>query len=278
MSGSKSKVVTNYSEKALNIHVEAEAGQITQVINNLVINADQSMPDGGIIDIEIEKIKLKSDQFPDVQGGDYVKIIIRDQGQGIEEELRDKIFEPYFTTKKNGTGLGLTICYSIVKRHGGYIDIQSKVGKGSSFIVYLPVSKVKVIKKEKVSKDKSIFKGKVLIMDDSPDIQLVTGKFLEYLGFEYEVANDGSEAIEKYKNSTENPYIFIIMDLTIPGGMGGKKALAELLKINPQVKAIVSSGYSNDPVIANYKKFGFKGILPKPYAINDLKKVINEIL
>lgn len=278
LSGSKSKVKTSYSEDS--ITVEVEAGQIDQLINNLILNADQSMPEGGVIEINVELMRLKKDQFPGIKKGKYVKIAIKDQGIGIEEKNLGRIFEPYFTTKKEGTGLGLAICYSVVKRHKGFIEVKSEVEKGSVFIVYLPVSSKKIEDKGKQKiLDKNWGSGRALIMDDSVDIQILVKKMLEMMGFTCDVASDGEEAIEIYKKAMdENPFKIVIMDLTIPGGMGGKKVLEELLTFDPKIKAIVSSGYSTDPVMANYKKHGFKGILTKPYTFDELKRVIGEIL
>lgn len=276
LSGSKSKVHRTYSDDKMTVQVES--GQIEQVISNLIINADQSMPEGGLIDINVAVVDLTNEIIPGVIEDKYVRIAIADKGVGVKDEDKTKIFEPYYTTKKTGTGLGLTTCFSIVKKHHGYIEVRDNVDRGTIFIIYLPYVEQKVDRKIKDFKIKSSFSGKILIMDDSVEIQELLGKMLEYLGFTFDTALNGGEAIEKYQQAMlKEPYTLVIMDLTIPGGIGGKQALQQIRKFDPNVKAIVSSGYSNDPVLANYQEFGFIGVLPKPYSLNDLKKVITEV-
>ena len=279
LSGSKSKVITNYSIEQMN--VEVEAGQIEQVISNLIINADQSMPEGGLIEINVDNIQINDDNNNNgMITGKYVRIEITDHGMGIAEENKKRIFEPYFTTKKDGSGLGLTTSYSIVKRHHGYIQVESMEGKGSSFTVYLPTTEKKLIENQLGKQNKMFFSGKVLIMDDSVDIQQMLGKMLKKLGFTVEIANNGEEAIAKYKMAIDkkSPFSLVIIDLTIPGGIGGKATLEQILQIDANAKAIVSSGYSNDPIMAKYREFGFSGILPKPYTIKELRNVISTII
>ncbi|MHA2089397.1 MAG: PAS domain-containing hybrid sensor histidine kinase/response regulator [Candidatus Kariarchaeaceae archaeon] len=277
MHGSKSKCITEFQPNLP--PVEVEAGQIYQLMHNLIINADQSMSDGGIIQIKVhvEKVSSKSD-LP-LQEGRYIAISIQDEGSGIPDNIKEKIFEPYFTTKKTGSGLGLPTSYSIVKRHHGHMKIESEVDRGSTFTIYLPVSTQETTIKE-IQVDNNIeLQGKILIMDDDPTIRQTLNKMLDQLKLRSEVARDGAEAITKYRKALNNePFSLVIMDLTISGGIGGKEAITQLLQIDPNVVAIVSSGYSNDPVMANYLEFGFKGVLVKPYTLDQLRKVLVETL
>ncbi|MCL5935739.1 MAG: PAS domain S-box protein, partial [Firmicutes bacterium] len=257
--------------------VEIDEGQISQVINNLVINAAQAMPEGGIIKIHAENIARGEVNFLPVKPGNFVKITIKDHGTGIPEEHLKKIFDPYFTTKQKGSGLGLSTSYSIIKNHGGYIAVESEMGAGSTFYIYLPVTK-KTIQVKNDVKEISPFagRGRILIMDDEEDIRKTAGQILTGFGYEVEYAGDGTEAIELYRIARDAGQSFdvVIMDLTIPGGMGGREAIQKLMEIDPGVKAIVSSGYSSDPVMANHKEYGFSGVIAKPYHIEELNRLL----
>ena len=260
--------------------VEADEGQISQVFNNLIINADQAMPDGGIIKISCENVFIsKKDNLP-LKEGKYVKITIKDQGIGIPKKYLSKIFDPFFTTKKKGSGLGLATAYSIIKKHEGHISVDSEVGKGTTFYIYLPASE----KREKVI-EKGIEqgikgKGKVLLMDDEDMILEIVGEMLHFLGYEVEFAKDGNEAIKIYKEAKASgcPFNVVILDLTVPGGMGGKEAIKELKEIDPDVKAIVSSGYSTDPIMADFEKHGFCGVIAKPYKMEELSEILKKVI
>ncbi|NKE73787.1 PAS domain S-box protein [Candidatus Manganitrophus noduliformans] len=260
--------------------VEIDEGQINQVINNLVINAQQAMPQGGTIEVRAENYLAvgTENQFP-LPPGPYAKISIRDFGTGISREHLPKIFDPYFTTKQRGSGLGLPTSYSIIKKHDGYITVDSEVGEGSTFSIYLPGSS-HGIEPERKLEAPLLGRGKVLIMDDDEAVREVAGEILRFLGYQVEYAKDGSEAIACYQeaSSSGQPFDLVIMDLTIPGKMGGKEAMQRLLEIDPHVKAIVSSGYSNSPVMANYLKYGFKGVITKPYTIEQVSKTINRLI
>ncbi len=261
--------------------VEVDEGQMSRVINNLVINAAQSMPDGGIISISIENAHIsKSDKMP-IEEGEYVLITVRDHGIGIPEENLNKIFDPYFTTKKRGSGLGLAVVYSIIKNHKGLIRVDSKINEGTAFKIYLPSAKQKVITTEVEKKDElTKGKGKILVMDDEDIIRDVAKELLNHLGYEVVLSADGEEAFNLYKQAkeTEKPFDAIIMDLTVPGAMGGKDLMQMLLRYDPQVKAIVSSGYSNDPIMAFYKDFGFCGVIMKPYRIKEFSEVLHKVI
>ncbi|MGE5604817.1 MAG: PAS domain S-box protein [Bacteroidota bacterium] len=259
--------------------VEVDIGQISQVIHNLVINAKQAMPKGGIIEITAENIEVEPrNRF---NPGNYIKITVKDQGIGIPNEKLNKIFDPFYTTKKEGTGLGLAISYSIIRQHDGYLEVESKLDVGTNFSIYLPAlpeAKVLVEDQKEVA---SVGEGlKILLMDDEELILKSVGEMLEYLGHQVLQTFDGEKAIKLYRQAMDsgNPFDIVIMDLTVPGGMGGQEAIAYLRDIDPHVKAIVSSGYANDPIMADYERFGFCGVVTKPYQIDELLKVINRVI
>ncbi len=259
---------------------EMDAGQISQVIHNLVLNADQAMPDGGGIFIDAENRVITSNDSLPLPQGNYVHISIRDTGEGIPSEHLARIFDPYFTTKKKGSGLGLATSYSIIKNHDGCITIESILGKGSTFHIFLPAS----TDLDALDSPKNSLivdgTGHILIMDDEEMIRDIAGTILSHLGYSASFAKNGEEAITRYKEAlAENlPFDAVIMDLTVPGGMGGKEAIKQLLEIDPNVKALVSSGYSNDPVMSDYKAFGFKGVIIKPYIIEEISNALHTVL
>jgi PAS domain S-box-containing protein len=261
--------------------VEVDEGQINQVINNLMINADQAMPEGGVIKVSAENMRINSSgDERSLQSGNYVRIAITDQGIGIPAENLPYIFEPYFTTKQEGNGLGLASSYAIIKKHKGYLDVKSTPGSGSTFYICLPASLEANV--ASLKEDESVLKGtgKVLLMDDETNIRNSAGEVLSLIGYQVQLAEDGIAAIALYKQAKESgvPFDVVILDLTIPGGMGGRETLKKLIQINPQIKAIVSSGYSDDPIMSNYHKYGFCGVVTKPYRIEELhKKLLNII-
>ena len=256
--------------------VEIDEGQINQAINNLIINAIQSMPEGGRIKLTAENVTVSEGE----KKGRYVKISIVDQGIGIPKEHLPKIFEPYFTTKQKGSGLGLAIVYSIIKKHDGYIEVETELGVGTTFKVYLPASLKNVFMRKGLKEKIQTGKGKILVMDDEELVRKVVGEMLVFLGYEVEFAKEGIEAIELYKKAKAQgqPFDAIIMDLTIPIGMGGKETINKLLEIDPTVKAIVSSGYSTDPVMTEFTKYGFKGFIIKPFKIKELGEVLYRVI
>lgn len=258
---------------------KVDEGQVSQVINNLIINAYQAMPEGGIIKVHFENVIIAENDVLPIKKGEYVKISIKDNGIGIPKEHLPKIFDPYFTTRHKGSGLGLSTAYSIIKKHDGHITMESKMGVGTTFHIYLPASKEKVLTK-KVEDEKSLTgKGRILIMDDEDAVREVAGLMLKNIGYEVEFAGDGVEAIEFYKKARESgkPFDVAIIDLTVPGGMGGKEAVKKLLEIDPNVKTIVSSGYSNDPIMSEFKQYGFKGVIAKPYLIEELSEIVSRV-
>ncbi len=261
--------------------VEIDEGQIDQVINNLIINADQAMPEGGVVEVGAENVIVnKQDNLP-LEDGKYIKISITDQGIGVPEEYLQKIFDPYFTTKQKGSGLGLAITYSIIKKHEGYITLKSGEKVGTTFSIYLPAIEKQIFAMEEVVEEIiDSGKGKILFMDDQQNVRDTVGEMLNYIGYEVEFANDGQEAIELFKNAKEskNPFDAVILDLTVPAGMGGTEAIQRLIEIEPDVKAIVSSGYSNDPVLCEYQQYGFSGIVTKPYEIKELSEILHKVI
>ena len=261
--------------------VEVDPGQINQALNNFVINSNQAMPEGGIVHVKTKNTKIESENEIPVQPGKYVQITISDQGIGISESNISKIFDPYFSTKQKGSGLGLATSYSIISKHGGHISVKSRLNHGTTFFIYLPASvKAVNLSTQKQQASKNIKEeGKILVMDDQEPILKMIGRMLNRMGYETVFATDGEEALNKYREAynSSKPFDIVILDLTVPGGMGGAKTMPELLKIDPDVKAIVSSGYSNDPIMANYEDYGFSAVIPKPYTKDQLTKVISRI-
>ena len=263
--------------------VNADKGQVGQVIQNLVINAVQAMPDGGIVTVSAGNAELPrpGDSAPLLPVGRYVQIAVADTGLGIAREHLGKIFDPYFTTKALGTGLGLASVYSIVRKHEGHIVVESEPGQGTVFRFWLPaVSGNARGPATSATGSKSPFRARALFMDDEPLIRSMAVLFMERLGYDCEVAVDGAEAVKKYQEAMAagRKYEVVVMDLTVPGGMGGREAMEHLRRIDPGVYAIVSSGYSRDPVLANYQAHGFQAVLPKPYGLEQLTKVMRAAL
>ncbi len=265
--------------------IKMDSGQIGQVIQNLIINARQAMPDGGDITIRctfLTDFVIEEDIKPRLSSGDYVKITIEDTGRGMPKDVLDSIFDPYFTTRNDGSGLGLALSYSIIKKHQGLISAESTLGHGSCFTIYLPVVATPLINQ---SEDKIISEGatkqkRVMIMDDDEMIREIGQAMLEEMGYQVVHAENGEQAIEEYKLAMQGgkPIDLVIMDLTIMGGMGGKDAIQKILALDPQVKAVVSSGYSNDPVMANYSAYGFENAVSKPYTHDELAEVVRVCL
>lgn len=260
--------------------VKIDQGQFHQVINNLIINAIQAMKDGGSINISSENINIKAHHLLPLKSGEYVKISFRDCGEGIPPENISKLFDPYFSTKQMGSGLGLTTTFSIINKHSGCITVESELGVGSTFYIYLPASKNEVIKKPDSALISFVGKGRVLVMDDDKMLRFIISEMLKHLSYDVTCAKDGLEAIEKYTTAklSGNSFNVVIMDLTIPGGMGGGETIKKLQEIDIDVKAIVSSGYHNDPIMANYKDYGFKAVLAKPYTIEQLGELLRNVV
>ena len=258
--------------------VEVDEGQISQVIHNMVINADQVMAEGGIMKIRAENLTLGEKEHVNLKGDRHIKISIEDQGHGIPQEHLSKIFDPFFTIKEKGRGLGLATSLSIVTRHEGHIDVDSKMGVGTIFHIYLPASE----KKPEIKlKDKPIKgEGKFLLIDDEENVRKSAREVLKRLGYQVQDAKDHAEGIKLYEKAMEgkHPFDAVIMDLTIPGSMGGKEAIKRIKRIDPEAKVIVSSGYSEDQAMSKFSEYGFCGVVAKPYAVEDLARVIHNVL
>ncbi len=261
--------------------IEADEGQLSQVIHNLVMNAEQAMPEGGTVTVSADNVALLPDNPFLLNPGDYIKISVADKGIGIPEGSLKKIFDPYFTSKDKGSGLGLATCYSIMKRHDGHITVESSPGAGATFFLYLPSEDIQSIPAVADSNQAPVHgSGRILVMDDEDLVRDVLFKSLTHLGYEVVSAHEGNEAVTLYEQALKSgrPFDAVIMDLTIPGGMGGKEAMIKLRDINPGVKAIVSSGYSDDPIMASFKDYGFSGVVSKPYTLKTLSTAVHAVI
>ncbi|MBD3347360.1 MAG: PAS domain S-box protein [Chitinivibrionales bacterium] len=266
--------------------VEVDRGQVDQVLNNLVINANQAMPEGGTITVKAanytidDTIRSGTAVALPMKPGKYVRISVIDEGVGISPRDLERIFDPYFSTKKDGNGLGLTTAFSIVKKHGGHMTARSVPGKGSQFIFYLPALASST--EDEASNEESLIPGsnRILVMDDDEVVRMVVRRLLTNSGYDVVCTSNGSEAVDAYRNFLEKgtPFDAVIMDLTVPGGMGGKEAVRKILEIDDDASVIVFSGYSNDPVLANYRDYGFSGVIAKPFSIEEFSKVLNKIM
>ena len=261
-----------------------DKGQIGQVIQNIVINARQAMTKGGKIDIAIKNIHPDEAEKINLSDKKYVNIKIEDTGIGITKENLTKIFDPYFSTKDRGSGLGLATSFSIVKKHHGHIKVDSKEGKGSVFSIYIPAVEKKkekppLITSDDQSKKRSLTNGKVLIMDDDPIIRKLLSSMLKKLGYNVIQASDGKEALSLYEKAMadKDEIDIVMLDLTIPGGVGGEETAKQLQKINKNVKMMVVSGYGDSPVLSDFKKYGFAASLTKPFKMDNLNKALQEI-
>lgn len=261
---------------------DVDEGQINQAVSNLVINACQAMPGGGIISITVDNVVLSDSDATHLKEGKYLRISVKDNGAGIAEKDLPMIFDPYFTTKQEGIGLGLATTYSIIKKHHGHISAESKIGEGTTFIIYLPASEAG---KDEAQADSGVVNGtktgmKLLVMDDDIYIRESLGAALAIFGYKVSFSSDGTSALELYKKEMSKGSSFdaVILDLTIPGGMGGKETIEELLRIDPKAKAVASSGYTTGPIMAEYRKYGFQGVIAKPYEIDELNMLLNRVI
>ena len=258
-----------------------DSGQINQVVNNLVINAVQAMAGGGTMTVTTANVVVDDEHPREYMGiGPYVEVAIQDEGHGIPPEIQDKIFDPYFTTREKGTGLGLFSAYSIISKHGGWITLESEVGKGTTITFYLPADLDAVIPPCSGRSKVVLVTGRILVMDDDELIRKALRRLLESLGFRVETAADGTKAVELFKaaKSVGKPFGAVILDLTVPGGMGGVKVLQHVREIDPDIGAIVSSGYTNAPIMAHHEDHGFQGRLAKPFTAAELSEVLEQVL
>ena len=260
--------------------VDGDPGQIGQVVHNLVLNAVQAMPAGGRIRITGKNRLLDEHAGLPLEPGRYVELTVEDDGIGIQDEHLSSIFDPYFTTKQKGSGLGLAVVHSIVQRHGGHVRVESWLGKGTAFHVFLPAVEPPAEQPEAQRQEAPPGKGLVLLMDDDEMVRDLGRSILEHLGYEGFVAQDGSEALDLYRAAyaSGRPFDLVILDLTVPGGMGGKEAVGKLLEMDPGARVVVSSGYSNDPIMAEHEHHGFIGVIPKPYTIKSMAHLLRNLL
>lgn len=268
--------------------VNVDAGQISQVVQNLTLNACQAMPEGGVMVVSLDMCAVPPVNSMGLKPGNYARLIFVDQGEGIPAEIIGRIFDPFFSTRPTGSGLGLATCYSIVKKHGGHIEVNSTVGQGSTFTVYLPANgqtkslpsvigaPAKVASMDVVG----TVSGRILVMDDEAIMRDLAAKSLTRVGYIVECAQNTPETVTMFKDALASgkPYDLVILDLTIRGENGGERAVRLLQDIDPDVKAIVFSGYSKDPVMANCKDYGFCGAVKKPFAPSDLVEAIRKVL
>ncbi|MEN8200531.1 MAG: ATP-binding protein, partial [Thermodesulfobacteriota bacterium] len=262
--------------------VNADSGQISQVIQNIILNTKHAMPDGGTVSISCANVRpTAAEPQLNMEPGDYVRISIEDNGVGIAEGIIDRIFDPYFSTKQEGSGLGLAVCHSIIKKHGGSLTVDSVPGEGTTFTIYLPAIRSKTDTPGTASGIATPAKtAHIMFMDDEKILREVAQAMLTSLEHKAILVEDGEQALNTYQRlqNTDSPVDLVIMDLTIPGAMGGREAAEKLLQLDPQAKIIVASGYSNDPVMANYREYGFDAAVTKPFDLAGLSKVIDSAL
>ena len=260
--------------------IDADEGQIGQVLTNIFMNADQATQEGGTITVHCENVRIAAADLLPLNCGRYVKISIKDEGKGIPEQHLGKVFDPYFTTKKNGSGLGLTSAFSIVKKHEGLLTVDSSEGSGTTFTLFLPASPSSDSSPKVEKNTVHSGGGKILVMDDDEMVLEVIGAMLERLGYHTDFAHNGEQVLEKYIHAWQSgePFDAVIMDLIIPIGMGGREAMERLRTIDPQARVIVSSGYSNNSVMADYASYGFRGVIVKPYRFSELSKKLQQVI
>ena len=259
---------------------DVDSGQLGQAISNLIENACQAMPGGGVVRIRTENLDVESQCGLPLLPRQYVKVTIQDDGLGISEEKIQRVFDPYFSTKDQGSGLGLATTYSVIKQHEGHIEVESVEGEGATFRLYLPAISETIEDSPQVTHPIHQGQGRVLVMDDNIPVLRMIERILKRMGYEVCLSQEGSEAIDRYRESLETGARFdlVILDLTVPGGIGGAATMAELLKIDPRVRAIVSSGYGQDPVMSNHREYGFSGVIPKPYTMSEFSDLLNELM
>ena len=263
---------------------EVDEAQIGQVIRNLALNAREAMVKGGVLDVGAENVVLTSNQRPSLPPGDYIMIKVSDHGCGIAKELLPKVFDPYYSTKQmgvqKGMGLGLAICHTVMKKHHGAIAVESDVGVGTTVTMHLPASRNSLKPQKKSPPSALDRKGRILVMDDEPGVREMVGLSLKRMGHEIELAEDGAAAIDAYKRMRQQgrPFDAVLLDLTVRDGVGGLDTIRELLKIDPNVKAIVMSGYADDPAVLQPGRYGFKSVLAKPFDQDTLREILLHVL
>lgn len=260
--------------------VDADPNQLAQVMNNVLLNARQAMPEGGRISVEAENSHIRSQGIAGLSEGHYALITVRDEGVGIPASVLPKVFDPFFTTRESGSGLGLATCHSIVRRHGGAMTLESTLGAGTTVRIYLPVSHTAAVSRSQEPASTQRLAGRVLVMDDEEVMRSVATHMLRHLGLEVVCVRDGEEAEATFARELKSGGRFdaVLLDLTIPGGMGGERAMAQIRKLDPEVPGVVASGYSDSPVLAEPAKYGFAGKIEKPYRTSQLRAVLGTVL
>jgi PAS domain S-box-containing protein len=258
---------------------DIDGNQMRQVFDNLTINARQAMPAGGTLSVSAQNVPATLPLPPSLRPGRYVKVSFADHGAGIAADVLPRIFDPFFTTKEQGSGLGLAVAYSIVKKHGGHIDVESASGRGSTFHVYLPASTRTRPEPIIARQTEHRGSGKVLLVEDEEPVRVVTGKMLASLGYDVVSASNGAEAIERFRRerASDRPFDLAVVDLTMPGGMGGVEVVSELSKIDPDVRAVAATGYSNDQVVAHPEHYGFVAAIVKPFSLDELGRALDKV-
>ena len=277
--GSKVKCELSIADDLWSVKISED--RVNQVLCNIIINADQAMPNGGVINIRAENMVIGKADRLSLKAGRYVRLSIEDQGIGIPADELHNIFRLYFTTKPKGTGLGLATSNIIVREHGGLICVESQVDIGTIFHIYLPASSAKApAQKLRMGHKPIMGAGRILVMDDEKYIRDLASEILDQIGYEITTAVNGVEAVKLYQEARDSgqPYDVVIVDLTVPGGMGGKETIQELRRIDPEVKAIICSGYADDPIMTGFREYGFKSAIDKPYETIDLSVILHEIL
>ncbi|MCX8107749.1 MAG: ATP-binding protein, partial [Verrucomicrobiae bacterium] len=275
-----SKVVSNVDIAEDLWPVSGDEVQIRQAIQNVALNAVQAMPEGGTLEVQASNVDPYAARQLGLRATKHVCITVRDTGPGIQPKDLPHIFEPYFTTKKGGSGLGLAVAYSIIRRHEGDIKVESTPGQGATFRLYLPATDEKPASMVRKPEEPVPGRGRILVMDDEEAIRVLAAAALKRLGYDVETVADGKQAIEAYQKATadKRPFAAVILDLTIRGGMGGRETIRKLRDIDPRVKAIVSSGYSEDAIMANYREHGFVASIEKPYRLQELSRVLQHVI
>ncbi|MEJ2688637.1 MAG: ATP-binding protein, partial [Deltaproteobacteria bacterium] len=262
--------------------VEADEGQLAQVIQNMVLNAKEAMSGQGTVCLTLANVDSRGNQISGLaDGGPFARIDIQDSGLGISEHDLARIFDPYFSTKEKGSGLGLATSYSIIKNHGGTIEVKSNVGRGTTFTILLPAAAADLGKEVALPENASgVRKGRILLMDDEELVRSVAKGMIEVLGHKVDTAADGAKAIELFEHARKSgtPYDLVILDLTVKGGMGGEESIKKIRETDPQVAAVVSSGYADNPIVADFRAYGFASSLNKPYQLEDLENCIETVL
>ncbi len=261
---------------------EIDVGQVEQVINALIINAREAMPNGGSVNVSAENVQIDERCGLPLEAGRYVKVAVADHGPGVPPELVDKIFDPYFTTKQTSSGLGLAISYSIIRKHGGFLHLEDSSPAGATFAFYLPAARGKVMSDSLQPNDRSFHfnQQRILVMDDESAIRELTSQLLATMGYEVTAVPDGSEAVRIYERAVRKGEYFraVILDATVRGGLGGVETIERLRNIDPEVNAIICSGYSDEAALSEFLSYGFRGALPKPFTRRELAAALQKAL